>query len=61
MKGEKFVRMDNNKEYIIIEKHKSFENVWRCSPTYKMLRKNKSLKIDCFSTDFIKECINQKA
>lgn len=57
-KGTTFRTIQSNKEYLILEKHKVFDGVWRCIPTYKLdLQKHQS-RIQCFSEDFIKDCEN---
>jgi len=60
MVGEKFTATHSKKEYLIIEKHKVFNDVYRCVPTYKLIGPPyKGSLIQCFSTDFIQECLNQ--
>lgn len=49
---EKFTTLNSRKDYKVIEKHKDFEDVWRCYPADKELPYKESL-IDCFSTEFI--------
>lgn len=61
MKGKIFTTIPSNKEYYVIEKHKVFKDVWRCIPTYKLETLYKSNLIQCFSEDFIQECLDQEA
>jgi hypothetical protein len=61
MTGQKFTAQPSGKEYLIIEKHKVFNDVYRCVPTYKLVGPPyKGNLIQCFSTDFIEECLNQQ-
>jgi hypothetical protein len=56
--GTKFKTIQSNKEYLIIEKHKVFNGVWRCIPTYRLEMPYKKSLIQCFSEDFITDCEN---
>jgi len=57
--GLKFTTLNSRKDYKIIEKHKMFEDVWRCYPAEKEGPYKQNL-IECFSTDFINECLKQE-
>ena len=57
--GIVFTTLHSGKEYRIIEKHRIFEDVWRCYPAEKDPPYKQSL-IDCFGTEFIKECLNKE-
>jgi hypothetical protein len=59
MKGKKFTTYGSKKPYIVIEEHKVFKDVWRCYPANKETPYKQNL-IDCFSTDFINDCIKQE-
>jgi hypothetical protein len=59
MIGTKFTTLESKKEYRVIEKHKMFEGVWRCYPANQEAPYKQPL-IDCFSTDFIEDCLKQK-
>lgn len=54
--GVTFTTKDSQKDYIIIEKHKDFDDVWRCYPKDKEPPYKPNL-IDCFSIDFIEKCL----
>jgi len=60
MIGKKFTAQPSGKEYLIIEKHKVFNDVYRCIPTYKVVTPYKANLIQCFADDFIQECLNQQ-
>ena len=62
MIGTKFI--DNKRrEFIVIQKHKVFDNVWRCYPVYfnlpnrpyKIIPTYMQELIKCFDEKFIKE------
>jgi hypothetical protein len=58
MKGQTFTTTHSKKQYLVIEKHKVFKDVWRCVPTFKLQGPPyKSSLIQCFATDFIEECL----
>ena len=57
--GTKFTTMNSRKDYKIIEKHKIFKDVWRCYPANQEPPYKQHL-IDCFSTDFIDDCLKQE-
>lgn len=61
MTGVKFTTTHSKKEYLVIEKHKVFKDVWRCIPTYNLVGPPyKGNLIQCFADDFIQECLNQQ-
>jgi hypothetical protein len=57
MTGIIFTTTHSNKKYVILEPHHMFEDIWKCYPADKP-PPHKATLIDCFSTDFITECIN---
>lgn len=59
MKGTKFTTYGSKKEYVVIEPHKIFKDTWRCYPADKEPPYKQPL-IDCFSTDFIQDCIKHE-
>lgn len=59
MIGILFTTLESRKDYRVIEKHKIFKDVWRCYPADKEAPYKQHL-IDCFSTDFIKDCLKEK-
>ena len=59
MIGTKFTTPNSNKTYVVIEAHHMFDDTWRCYPADKEPPYKPTL-IDCFSTDFINKCNNEK-
>ena len=59
MIGTKFTTLDSKKDYRVIERHKIFEDTWKCYPADKEAPYKQNL-IDCFSTDFIEDCLKQE-
>lgn len=59
MIGTTFITPNSKKNYKVIEKHKIFQDVWRCYPVNQEPPYKQNL-IDCFSTDFIKDALKQE-
>ena len=59
MIGTKFTTPQSKKEYVVIQHHHMFKEVWKCYPAEKDPPYKPNL-IECFSEDFIqKALINQ--
>ena len=56
MVGTKFTTLNKNRDYVVIEKHKVFKDIWRCYPVNERPPYEQSLII-LFATDFINECL----
>lgn len=59
MIGTKFTTLHSRKEYIIVQKHRMFDDVWGCYPAEKEPPYKQNL-IECFGTEFINECLKKE-
>ena len=58
MIGTIFTTPESKKTYVVIEAHHMFDDVWKCYPFGKEQPYKPNL-IDCFSTEFINNNINE--
>ena len=58
MLNNKFIAIQSKREYLVIERHRIFKDVWRCYPVDKLPAPYKQVYIDCFGEDFIKESLS---